>query len=551
MKKINIKFSSFVLLFVLLLSQVIWAEPADLAKIEQYINENAAYMLKQTPDLQVGSVGGEWTAMDLARSGYDVPEDFYQRYYKVVEKYVKKKKGNLHKRKYTEYSRVILALTAIGKDPHDVAGYDLINPLGDYERVIYQGINGPIFALIALDSGNYEMPYCEEARVHATREMYIRTILSKQIPLDDGFSLDGRKGDPDITGMALQALAPYKSDPDVAAAIDKALVHLSKTQNADGGYSSWGAPNSESVVQVIVALTALGIDPNDERFVKNGHTMMDNLLTYYHAGGGFMHVRAGDQNNGGAAAGTVDGMATDQGMYGFIAYRNFYRGKNHFYDMSDVQKKTATEQAQENKDVKLGSALIPKIKAPNKQFSDISNSPYKEAILALASREILNGISDNQFAPKRFMTRAEFCTMIVKAMQLKTKGEGLRFSDVKKDDWYYKYINIAYANNLVKGKSTKIFDPNGKITRQEAAMLLYNSAEVLGMDKNIARSESNIYLPSYLDYAKIPAWSKDALTFSVKYKMIDINKTEIKPTEYITRGELSFMTYQLLLAAGL
>ena len=71
---------------------------------------------------------------------------------------MKEHEGNLHDKKYTEYSRVIVALTAIGKNPADVAGYNLLTPLGDYEKTIWQGMNGPIWALIALDSGNYDMP---------------------------------------------------------------------------------------------------------------------------------------------------------------------------------------------------------------------------------------------------------------------------------------------------------------------------------------------------------------------------------------------------------
>ncbi len=547
LKKINIKFSSFVLLFILLLSQVIWAEPTDLIKVEQCINENAVFMLEQTPDLAVGSVGGEWTVMNLARSGYDVPEDFYNRYYKLVEKYVQQKKGNLHKRKYTEYSRVILALTAIGKDPHNVAGYDLLKPLADYDKTTYQGINGAIFALIALDSGAYEMPYSSKAKVQATRELYVKTILDKQNPKDNGFSLAGENSDVDITAMVLQALAPYQENTDVSLVINKALEYLSKAQNADGSYSfRGGVANSESVAQVIIALTALGIDPNDKRFVKNGKSLMDNLLSYYHTGGGFFHTK-----KDGSTISVIDAIATDQAMIALIAYRNFYREKNHFYDMTDVKKIASTEKENNKQDIALGLVFIPEISVPNKHFNDIDASSYKEAILALARRRILNGVSEDIFAPEQSMTRAEFCAMIVRAMNLTAKGATINFNDVSKKDWYYDYIAIAYKNGVVKGKSVKTFDPNGIITRAEAAMMLYNCADLLALDKTITKSERNFYLPSYLDYASIPKWSRDALTFAVKYKLINSEKMEIKPTKYLTREELAFMTYQLLLAAGL
>lgn len=101
--------------------------------------------------------------------------------------------GVLHPRKYTEYSRVILALTAIGADPRDVAGYDLLVPLGDFERTIAQGVNGAAFALLALDAGEYEIPRNPAAATQATRQMYVDTILARQLP-DGGWNLTGGDG---------------------------------------------------------------------------------------------------------------------------------------------------------------------------------------------------------------------------------------------------------------------------------------------------------------------------------------------------------------------
>ena len=175
--------------------------------------------------------------------------------------------------------------------------------------------------MLALDSKNYEIPIRNDINIQATREMYIENILERQLP-DGGFSIagDDAPSDPDMTGMVLQALAKYKEQPRVKEAIDKGLNCLSNLQLEDGGYSSWGAPNSESVVQVIMALTELGIDPTDSRFIKNGKGLIDNLMTFYVKGGGFMHIREGEKENGGAQAGIVDPMATDQGMYGLVAY---------------------------------------------------------------------------------------------------------------------------------------------------------------------------------------------------------------------------------------
>jgi hypothetical protein len=111
--------------------------------------DTAVYILDTVVGPQVGSVGGEWAVIGLARSEYEVDGSYFSTYDETVESYVEACGGVLHTKKYTEYSRVILALTAIGKDPADVAGYNLLTPLGDFDKTIWQGINGPIWALIA------------------------------------------------------------------------------------------------------------------------------------------------------------------------------------------------------------------------------------------------------------------------------------------------------------------------------------------------------------------------------------------------------------------
>ena len=272
----------------------------------------------------VNSTGGEWMVIGLARSGRPVPAGYYDN---VVD-YVKAKADaneRLHPAKVTDNARVILALTAIGKDVTNVGGHNLLKGLDNMAYVQTQGINGPIFTLIALDSHNYP------TMGDVTREKLIETILGAALE-DGGWAFSGTKADPDMTGMAIQALAPYyKTNEAVKAAVDKALEALSALQRPDGGFGSWGTINSESCAQVIVALTALGIDPTaDSRFVKNGLTVLDALVGFYVTGGGFRHTAGGD----------LDGMATEQGYYALAAYYRFVNAQTRLYDMSDVTVQT-------------------------------------------------------------------------------------------------------------------------------------------------------------------------------------------------------------------
>lgn len=304
------------------------------------IKTTAKFMEKTVTNPIVNSVGGDWTVIGLARSGQDIPQSYYEKYYANVEEILKQKEGKLHGgAKYTEYDRVILALTSIGRDVKNVAGYDLIKPLADFDKLILQGINGPIFTLIALDSNNYEIPIIEGVSTQTTRDMLIDFILEREID-GGGWALGANpsKSDSNITGMAIQSLTPYYNIPKVKAAVDRGVSWLSKVQANDGGYDSWGSANSESVAQVIVALTGLGIDPhNDPRFIKNGNSAIDALLSFAVEEGGFYHVKPDKIGNGGAKPGVIDGMATDQGMYAMIAYDRFIKGHNRLYDMTDVR----------------------------------------------------------------------------------------------------------------------------------------------------------------------------------------------------------------------
>lgn len=305
--------------------------------VSKSIKETGAYMLKTVPEAGFGTFSGEWTVLGLARGGIEVPEKYYKTYEDNVVEYVKSKNGKLHAAKYTEYSRLILGFSSIGLDATDVGGYSMVAPLSDFNGVKRQGINGPIFALIALDTRGYDIPKAAEGKTQTTREMLIDYILNLEITQTSGerggWALTGKVPDPDITAMAIQSLAPYyNTNEKVKAAVDRGLTQLSKLQLDNGAYNSWGTMNSESTAQVIVALTALGIDPlEDERFIKvNSETgkksnLLTGLMQFYSEGGGFKHVL--DMN--------TDAMATDQGMYALVAYQRFLDGKSSLYDMTD------------------------------------------------------------------------------------------------------------------------------------------------------------------------------------------------------------------------
>jgi hypothetical protein len=297
--------------------------------------------------------GSEWIAFGLARSG-QLDDKLRNAYLENLAQQVIAAGGTLSSTKYTEYSRVILALTALGIDAGDFVGYDLIAPLSDLNRVKAQGINGAIFALIALDSGAYEIvPLPQDSTAEqTTRARLIDDILSREL-IGGGWALSGLLADPDVTAMALTALAPYyrgaaltpsgtfaprapetpalSYDGDQAAldaAVGRGIVALSALQQSNGGFASWGTVNAESCAQVLVALCALGIPLDDERFVKGTDTVYDALMSFFdETAGGFRHT----------AAGTVNMMATEQAAYALEALRRALAKEDSLYDITELE----------------------------------------------------------------------------------------------------------------------------------------------------------------------------------------------------------------------
>ena len=302
--------------------------PREAQDVSAVLNAVMAQLATTVAEPSFSSTGGEWTVLSLARGEYYAKNNaYFTGYYNRIVEMVNETaasvnlNGALQKNKSTENSRLIVALSSIGKDATAVGDWNLVTPYNDFDWIKKQGINGPIWALIALDSNGYV------TTDSTIRQQCVDYILEKQLD-DGGWALSGTTADPDMTGMALQALRAYKDQSAVSAAAEEAFNRLSSIQNDNGGYASWGTVNSESCAQVIVACTAWGINPDtDSRFVKNDNSVVDALLDHYLEDDAlFEHVA----NSG------SDLMATEQASYALVAYKRFMNSKTALYDMSDV-----------------------------------------------------------------------------------------------------------------------------------------------------------------------------------------------------------------------
>lgn len=272
---------------------------AHYAAVLEALSKNEIYPIQP--------IGGEWTVIALARAGAlsgETAEKYYNSLCAAVEEIGS---ARLSERKPSENARVIIALAAIGKDPSDVAGYDLLCALDDMEYIEKQGINAAIYALIAFDCTDYD------AYIHDELIEYILANMT-----GGGWALAGDTADVDVTAMAIQALAPYIDDEEVSTAVESGLLFLSDSLDENCGYGS-----CESTSQTLIALAALGIDPiSDERFIVDGITLTD-ALEVYAAESGYKHIVDGEENL----------MATEQAALALTAY-GLSKDGSSLYDLS-------------------------------------------------------------------------------------------------------------------------------------------------------------------------------------------------------------------------
>lgn len=365
--------------------------------------------------------GNEWIVFTLARGGYD-NEAYYATYVENIAKTLQQKEGVLHLYKYTEYARVILALNAIGADPANIGGYNLYTKLLNVEEVATQGVNGPVFALLAFDSKKSSYIISEQ-----TRQQFITTILANQLP-SGSFTLDDETDNVDMTAMALQALAPYVEQPNVQAAVTRALTYLQTALQRE-------QLSSESYAQVIVALTALHIDVQTAQGFTN---VLPKFLAFYDAAtGGFKHLLSDE---------AVNGMATEQGTYAYVAFKRFRDGENALYDMNDQT-----------------SHII---------FTDTVNHWVHEDAMNAQQQGIMNGYADHTFRPNQPLTRVQAVSILVRVLQLPATTQKVVYTDVANYAVEtQQLVQRAYEAGLIQ-HNNGTFSPSKHITRAQLATMM-------------------------------------------------------------------------------
>lgn len=173
-------------------------------------------------------------------------------------------------------------------------------------------------------------------------------------------------------------------------------------------------------------------------------------------------------------------------------------------------------------------------------FPDIASHWAKHDIEVMASRHIVKGVSDTQFAPNTTITRAEFAALLARTLQLETTAGTASFTDVAASSWYVGDVAKAAAAGLIKGDDGK-FRPNDTITRQEMAVMIERAAKL----KGAAPSESGSL--AFSDAASIQAWAKEAVENVYALGIIKGRPDgSFGPAETATRAEAAAMLLKLM-----
>ncbi|MEQ6377207.1 DUF4430 domain-containing protein [Bacillaceae bacterium S4-13-56] len=284
----------------------------DLSTINKEIIQNAINQISvYAKENNIAYVYGKETWIwALAKSGKEIPSSYVE----SASKQVKEVNGEF--RNVFDLEKLIMGLTAAGVDATNFEGYDLVEALVNHKNLQEPSINMAIYALLAIDSGSYEVD-------QTTKDQLIEIILNAELE-GGAWALTGTTASADITGMALSGLAPYLDQTEVRAAVNRAVSFLSQTQDDMGGFLSElnGGDSSESVSQVIAGLAAVGVDPTGAEFTKAGGNLVQHLLKFQQEDGGFSHLIDGTKS---------DSIATQQAFLALVSYQSFVADKGSVF----------------------------------------------------------------------------------------------------------------------------------------------------------------------------------------------------------------------------
>ncbi|OMF36953.1 hypothetical protein BK133_08130 [Paenibacillus sp. FSL H8-0548] len=178
----------------------------------------------------------------------------------------------------------------------------------------------------------------------------------------------------------------------------------------------------------------------------------------------------------------------------------------------------------------------------HKSFDDLGKHSWaKQAIEVMASKGVINGISDNAYAPAQKVKRADFITLLVKTLGLSADVNG-NFNDVAKDAYYYDSVAIAKKLGIVTGRSDGSFDPNAAITRQEMFAM---TARALNMSGKKLQAGSVDELKAFTDLKQLASYAVDSSALLIANGIVKGDGSKLNPLGHTTRAEAAVIMYAI------
>ncbi len=178
-------------------------------------------------------------------------------------------------------------------------------------------------------------------------------------------------------------------------------------------------------------------------------------------------------------------------------------------------------------------------------FKDVpANYWAKTYIEALASQNIIAGFPDGSFKPNDPVTRAQFATIVTKALTPTSKRASIKFKDVATNFWAYAAIQSAYQSEFVSGYPDGTFKPQQQIPRVQALVALANGLGLTANNQNV--------LSFYTDAAQIPNYAIAPVAAATARQLVINYPTakQLNPNRQATRAEVAAFVYQALVNAG-
>jgi len=323
-----------VIVMVAAMSVMAFAQTHTVSSLSDTAAKTAGYLMEQYADAALGS---EWAIIGMARAGVPGCEDFFAKYLDNLTATLDETNGVLGEEvvdgetvyTYTDYARVVMALTALGLDPTNFSGYNLVTPLTSLEKIAAQGTNAVIFALIALDCGDYDAE---------VRTEYLDYLKDNELE-DGGFEFSpGWDLDVDTTAMAVTALLPYADVDGVQEVIDRAVAVMNTSRFDTGLFGGMWGESADTTGQIIMTLCDLGINPmteNAEWFGDGINPVTALMESSFDAESGGFSMSYLDWTTGELVV-SINAMTSNQVLRALAACIRFSEGKTGVYDMTDV-----------------------------------------------------------------------------------------------------------------------------------------------------------------------------------------------------------------------